>query len=1026
MGSYKAIKWMFTICMLCLMQSIAAQNAHTVTGTVTEKSENGKTVPVIGATVTLKGATSGTITDVDGKYSIKVEPNATLVFRYLGYQNQEIAVNGRNVINVEMESESQVLNDVVIVGYGTMRKSDVATSITSVNTNDMKNFPASNAAEMLRGRAPGVTVTSSSGRPGTVPSIKIRGTRSISASNTPLYVIDGSVASDTEFAMINSNDIESIEVLKDAASQAIYGARASDGVILVTTKRGKSGDCKINYNGYVGFQHLHRNFDYYTGDEWVAMRREAKAHDMGYIQANELPISTTLSDEEMQEAYKNGRFIDWEDLMFKKAALYHSHEVSFRGGTEKLKAAVSVGYFYQDGLIKQNSNFERLSSRINLDYDVRKWLTLGVNGSLGFSTRAIENGSFYQFITRTPLATVYNPDGSYTPYINSEGDKNPLFNAQHESHESKTNSYRFNAFALFKLFNGFTYQFNVSYYNRVNEEGRARDVEYLGGGSTASIDNSTTTNQLIENVLKYDVPFRSRDHKLNITGVQSVDKSLSKGLGYSAQNMPIDLGYNFIANGEVNNQQRDYSRNNLVSMLLRAQYGFKDRYLLNVAYRRDGSSRFGKNNKWGNFPSVALAWRINQEAFMQKTEWVDNLKLRVSYGIVGNQNGIDNYTTLGLAKSLEGEFGDTYYMGYLPGTVLSNPNLKWERSATANIGVDFGLFGNRLTGTVEYYHTRTTDLLVSRMLNASLGYTSMLDNLGETKSQGIDVGITGELINRKDLIWTATVNFSHFKNKIVKIDDQVDENGKPMSQPGNGWIVGSPINAYYDYKADGVYQYDDFYITKDESGALSYELKPTVDTDHDGKPDAVVKRTDVVEPGSIKLRDINGDNKINEEDRVVYKRDPDFTVSFSSNLTWKNFDLYMDWYAVSGGYIRNPLLYDGEYGGNLRGKNNGMKVNYWTPNNPTNEFPRPTYGMDIPYLRSMSYQDASYLRLRTLQIGYTLPQKLTAKLRCSKLRVYATATNLLTFTNVWSYSPEVVGSAYPESQQYVFGVNLSF
>lgn len=1026
MEPYKTIKWMFIICALFLIQSIVAQNAHTVTGIVTEKSENGEIIPVIGATISLKGATSGTITDMDGKYSIKVASNAILVFRYLGYKNQEIPVNGRNVINVEMKSESHALDDVVIVGYGTMRKSDVATSITSVNTNDMKTFPASNAAEMLRGRAPGVTVTSSSGRPGAVPSIKIRGTRSISASNTPLYVIDGSVASDTEFAMINSNDIESIEVLKDAASQAIYGARASDGVILVTTKRGKSGSCKINYNGYVGFQHLHRNFDYYTGDEWVAMRREAKAHDMGYIQADELPISTALSDEEMQEAYKNGQFIDWEDMMFKKAALYHNHEVSFRGGTDKLKAAVSVGYFYQDGLIKQNSNFERLSTRINLDYDVRKWLTLGVNSSLGFSTRAIENGSFYQFITRTPLATVFNPDGSYTPYINSEGDKNPLFNAQHEAHEAKTNSYRFNAFAIFKLFRGFTYQLNVSYYNRVKEEGRARDVSYLGGGSTASIDNGTTVNQLIENVLKYEIPFRNHNHKLSLTGVQSVDKSLSKGLGYSAQNIPIDLGYNFIANGEVNDQQRDYSRNNLVSMLLRAQYGFKDRYLLNVAYRRDGSSRFGKNNKWGNFPSVALAWRINQEAFMQKAEWLDNLKLRVSYGIVGNQNGIDNYTTLGLAKSLEGEFGDTYYMGYLPGTVLSNPNLKWEKSATANIGVDFGIFSNRLTGTVEYYHTRTTDLLVSRMLNASLGYTSMLDNLGETKSQGIDLGITAELISNKSLTWTASVNFSHFKNKIVKIDDQVDENGKPMSQPGNGWIVGSPINAYYDYKTDGVYQYDDFYITKNESGTLTYELKPTVDTDNDGKPDAVVKRTDVVEPGSVKLRDINGDNKINEEDRVVYKRDPDFTVSLSSNLTWKNFDLYMDWYAVSGGYIRNPLLYDGEYGGNLRGKNNGMKVNYWTPNNPTNEFPRPTFGMDIPYLRSMAYQDASYLRLRTLQLGYTLPQKLITKLHCSKLRIYATATNLLTFTKVWSYSPEVVGSAYPESQQYVFGVNLSF
>ncbi len=1026
MGTCKIIKCFCVMCMFCLNESISAQNTHTVTGVVTEKGESGEVIPVIGASVMAEGSADGTITDINGRYVIKTSPNATLLYRYLGYKSKSISVDGRHTIDVELMTENQLLSDVVVVGYGTMRKSDVATSITSVSTKDMKNFPASNAVEMLRGRAPGVTVTSSSGRPGSIPSIKIRGTRSISASNSPLYVIDGSVASETEFSMINSNDIESIEVLKDAASQAIYGARASDGVILVTTKRGKNDECKINYNGYVGFQRLHRNFDYYSGDEWVALRREAKAHDMGYIQASELSVTNTLSDEMMEDVYKSGNYIDWESLMFKKTAIYHNHELSLRGGTEKLKTAISMGYFYQDGLIKQNSNYKRLNARINLDYDVRKWLTLGLNGSFAFSGREIESGSFYQFITRTPLATVYNKDGSYAPYINSEGDKNPLFNAQHELRKAEANSYHLNAFACFKLFKGFTYQFNLSYYNHASEEGRARDVEYLGGGSTASLNNGNTIKQLMENVLKYEIPFRNKEHKLNFTGVQSVDKQLSKGIGYSAQKIPIDLGYNFIANGEVTEPKRIYSRNNLVSMMFRMQYGFRDRYLLNIAYRRDGSSRFGKNNKWGNFPSVALAWRINEEAFMQKLEFVDNLKLRVSYGIVGNQNGIENYSTLGLSKSLPGEFGDTYYMGYLPGTELSNPNLKWERSSTINTGVDFSLFGNKLTGTIEYYHTRTSDLLVSRMLNAALGYTSILDNLGETRSQGVDVGITGELLRHRNMTWTVTTNFSYFKNKIIRIDDRLDSNGKPMSQPGNGWIVGSPINAYYDYKADGVYQYDDFYIYRQPSGALTYKLKPTVDTDNDGIPDAVVQRIDAVEPGSVKLRDINGDYKIDEKDRVVYNRDPDFTLSLSTNFTWRNFDLYMDWYAVSGGYIRNPLLYEGEYGGDLRGKNNGIKVNYWTPNTPTNAFPRPTFGMEIPYLRSMAYQNASYLRLRTLQIGYTIPKKLTDKLHCSKMRIYATSTNLLTFTNVLSYSPEVVGSTYPESQQYVFGVNVAF
>ena len=1017
-----------TICFvlgLCLCIPLHAQSRR-ISGRVTEKNTAGQEIPIVGASVLVKGTARGTSTDAQGRYTIDAAASETLQFRFLGYADRETVVGNRTVIDMTMMPESQMIEDLIVVGYGTQRKSDIASSITTVNTEDMKIFPSATAAEMLRGRAPGVTVTSTSGRPGSVPSITIRGTRSISASNSPLYVIDGCVSSDTEFAMLNADDIESIEILKDAASQAIYGARASDGVILITTKHGKAGESQINYNGYVGIQRLHRNFDFYSGDEWVALRREAVAHDMGYISASDLPIATALSDEIMQEVYKTGNFVDWEDLMFRKAAVYHNHEISFRGGTDKLKASASAGYYNQDGLIRTNSGYERLNGRLNLDWEARKWLTLGINSSFGFSKRKTENGSFYQFITRTPLAQVYDENGEYTTYINSNGDKNPLFNAQHDDRQTIANNYRINFFADFRLFKGFTYRFNVSYYNRVSEEGHARDSQYTGGGSTASLTNSTSIKTLLENVIRYDVPIRNENHKLNLTAVQSIDRQSSKSLGYTVQNLPVDKGFNYIANGEITDQERDFGENNLVSFMFRAQYNFRDKYLLNVAYRCDGSSRFGIDNKWGHFPSVAAAWRINQEGFLRDAEQIDNLKLRISYGVVGNQNGIGNYTTLGLATPMPGEFGDTYYMGYLPGNELSNQNLKWEQSATANFGLDFGFFRNRLTGTVEYYRTRTTDLLVTRSLNASLGYTSMLDNLGETKTSGVDIGITGELLRKKNLSWTASINFSHFKNEIVKIDDAVDENGRPASQPGNNWIVGAPINVYYDYEAVGVYQYDDFDVYDDGSGNLSYVLKPTIDTDGDGVADKVLSRNDVVQPGSVKLRDVNGDGKIDESDRVVYQRDPDYTISFSTGLSWRNFDFYMDWYGVVGGYVLNPLLYNGEYGGDLRGKSNGIRVNYWTPFNPTNEFPRPTYGSDIPYLQSMAYQDASYLRLRTLQIGYTIPERISRKLRLSKFRIYATATNLLTFTDVLSYSPEVLGNSYPEAQTYVFGVNLSF
>ena len=747
-----------------------------LTGTVLEDTGNG-VMPVIGAGIVVKGTQNGTVSDENGQFSLTASPEDVLVVSSLGYKSEEVGVGSRNYFEIYIEPENMMLDELVVVGYGSMRKSDLATSIASVNTDEMKIFPASSAAEMLRGRAAGITVTSASGRPGSVPSIKIRGSRSISASNTPLYIIDGSVASDTEFSMINAGDIESIEILKDAASQAIYGARASDGVILVTTKRGKAGESTVTYNGYVGVQTLHRNFDFYNADEYLALRREAVAHDMGVVDATTVPITTALADEVMEDVWKSGEFVDWEDLMFKKAALYHSHELSFRGGTDKLRAMASVGYFSQDGMMRFGSGYDRLSARVNLDYQVKKWLKLGANTSFGFSKRLIENGAFYQFITRSPLSQVYDENGDYTPYINSNKDTNPVYSALHDSHDQKSNNYRINAFADITPFKGFTYRFNISYYNRVNEEGHARDSYYPnGGGSTASITNATSTQLLIENSIRYDVPIRNGNHKLNITAVQSVDKSLSKNLGYSVENLPVDKTYNYIANGEVTGQERLYTANNLVSFMLRAQYNFKDRYIINAAVRRDGSSRFGRNNKWGTFPSVSAAWRISQEPWMKKVRWVSNLKLRASIGMVGNQGGIDNYETLGTVTDYRYEFGDNYYTGYLPGNSLPNQSLQWEATTSANFGVDFGFFKNRLNGTIEYYNTTTNNLLFDREINSVLGYTRITDNVAKSRTTGWDISLDGYILNKRDLVWTRGVVYSVFDNKILRLSGEVDEN----------------------------------------------------------------------------------------------------------------------------------------------------------------------------------------------------------------------------------------------------------
>lgn len=1013
-------KIILSVVFVWMMTDVHAQNVR-VTGVVSDSQD-----PLIGVNVRVKDSSTGIITDIDGKYSLEVPPNATLVFSYIGYINQEHKVGNRSVINVTMVEDAKQLEEVVVVGYGYQRRSDVATSVASVKTDELKTTPAGNVADMLRGRVAGVNVTSSSGRPGSNPNITIRGNRSISASNTPLYVIDGSISDADEFSTLSAETIESIEILKDAASQAIYGARASDGVILVTTKRGKEGKVEVNYEGYVGIQSLWRNFEFYSPEEYVMLRREAKANDKGVIDAREISIAEALGDDIMQQVWATGEFIDWEKEMLKNS-LYHNHDLSLRGGNDKVRVAAGLNYFNQDGMVRTGSNYQKGAFRFNLDYNINKWASLGVNSSYALTKSDREDGSFNEFITRSPIAQIFNPDGTYTRYINSNNDVNPFYKAENFKREISTNSYRLNVFLELKPFKGFNYRLNTSFYNRQQEDGEMKGKNYPGGGASAKLADREDRSYLIENIFTYIVPIKNKQHKLTLTAVQSVDHKQTKQLGYSTDQIPVDMDWNFIANGQfTGNPTRSYTENNLVSFMGRASYIFMDRYIMNVAVRRDGSSRFGKNNKWGTFPSVALAWRMDQEEFLSKATWIDNLKMRLSFGIVGNQNGIGNYTTLGLTNPLRYEFGDNSYMGYLPGAELTNPNLKWEQSRTVNLGVDFGFFRNRLSGTIEYYNTRTTDLLVYRGINSALGYEKMLDNLGETKSSGIDISLNGDVIRNKDFTWSLGANFSKYDNEIVKIDNQVDENGRPLSQPGNSWFVGKPINVYYNYKPDGIYQYEDFDITRDAYGKLIYTLKPTIDTDGDGIPDKVLERQDVVVPGMVKVKDMNGDGKINADDRTPISKDPDFTVSINTSLKWKGFDFFMDWYAVSGRNIQNAYLSDANSGGSLQGKLNGVKVNYWTPFNPSNDFPRPSHNTNATYQGALAIQDASYIRLRTLQLGYSFPKQWIKNLQLQKLRVYATATNLFTFTDFLSYSPELTPGSYPESRQYVFGINVSF
>lgn len=993
----------FSLFSLFILSAAYAQKAR-VTGSVSDVL--GK---MIGVSVSVKGTSMGTVTDAEGNYSLDVSPNAVLQFTFIGYVTKEVPVKGKKIIDIQLQEDSQQLDEVVVVGYGAVKKSDLTGAVASVKAEDL-NFPTSSVSEMLRGKAAGVQISLTSGRPGSGSSMLIRGEKSLSGSNAPLYIVDGATVETIND--INPNDISSIEILKDASSQAIYGARAANGVVLISTKRGKSGKAQITYDMYVGTQKLWKNFDFYNADEFYELRWQGRRNDDGLEDSERVP-SIILADPMMEEMYEKREFVDWNELMFKNA-LSQQHSLSVRGGTDKIRASFSMGYLNQDGMVTK-SGYKRLNLRFNVDYDVNKYLSVGANTAFSKAWTQTEDGGFEEFTTRPPIAKVHNEDGTFTSHLNSEGLENPLYKIQESDSKSVSDRLNLNVFLDIKPFKGLNYRMNVAYKTRFSESGNYQTKNYpKAKTNSASLSNTYFNNILLENILTYKVKFTEK-HKLDFTFVQSIDKDETRTLSTAGTDLPMDFfqwdGLSDAVN--ITKLNRGVTERLLLSYLGRINYTLMDKYLLTVAMRRDGSSVFGKNHKWGNFPSVAVGWKLSEEEFIKPLDWVSNLKLRLSYGHVGNQ-GVDPYTTLGVTSSYDMVFGDDVkWVGYLPGSSLKNPNLKWESTASTNVGLDFGFFNHRITGSVEYFNSRTTDLLVTRKITSTTGYTSVLDNLAETKSHGWELVLGADIIRAKELNWSANATFSRARNEVVRVNDKVDEFGKPKDDIDNHWYIGHTINSSRRYEFNGIYQTSD---DTDGNGFVDF----TVDTNGDGIPDRAMIAN--AKPGDIKLVDINGDGIITDADQIITSKDPDWMGSISTNLAYKGFDLYLDFYTVQGGLKSNANL----KGGNLQGKLNAVKVNYWTPENASNEYPRPSWGKQAPYNSALGYQDASYFRFRTLTFGYTLPKNITQSFMVEKLRMYFTATNLFTSTDVLSYSPELSLSSYPEPQQFIFGLNVQF
>lgn len=982
-----------------------------ITGHVTDADGN----PLQGATVLIKGTGKGTKTDANGNFSLDASPNDKLVISYVGFESREELVGSRTTLSITLQNMATTGEQIIVVGYGTQKKEDVTGAVSRVNIEKAKAIPTTNVAEMIRGQAAGVQVTLGSARPGGTSDILIRGRNSIRGGNAPLIVLDGFPIPDIND--VNPDDIASIEILKDAASQAIYGARASNGVILITTKKGKAGKFKVNLNNYVTTQKLSKNFDLYSADEFAQFRREAVRSNN--VAVNGLqpfsPDSVNFGGTTKAPEYINfskGNYVDWEKQVL-RSGLINSHTITVSGGTENTKIFTSANYFNQSGLIP-SSGYQRGNFRMNIDQKINRKISFEANINL-YTDKQKKESSNLDFITISPFTGPYDSTGQLVKFLAganaSSSTINPLFNIRESDNRIKTNLFNLNLVGNYKISKNFSYKVNTLLSRKYNDAGIYFSSLHSSGSGTkgkATVSSLLREEYLIENILNYTGKIND-NHRFEFTGVQSINQRNSSLTQTDATGFGNDvLGYNGITNALFQKTIRNQEQYRLASFLGRLRYTMFDKYLLTVTSRYDGASVFAANNKWGFFPAAAFAWQIHKEDFLKNSKTVSDLKLRLSYGAVGNQS-LDPYTTLGVVDLYPYIFNSTLFQGYLPGDLLPNPNLSWETSTTFNTGIDFGFFKNRLTGSVDYFNTRTTDLLTDISLPGNGGYKSTITNGGETKNNGVEIVLNGNIISNRDFNWNVTTTFTSYRNKIVKTGI-VGTTGEQKNDLSRGRFVGQPINNIRSYLFDGIFQTDDE-AKNSPQGTRGGTVTP-------------FQNPSTLLAGSIKVRDINGDGVITDADQVITRTDPDWFGSVSTRFSYKNIDLLADLYIVEGSMKNNPYLSSFNEGGTLQSVRNGIKVDYWTPENHSNTFPRPNYSSAPANISTLGLRDASYVRLRTVSLGYNFAENLLSKIKLSSVRAYVTSTNLFTITNYKSYSPENNPGDFPDTKSFTFGLNI--
>ena len=992
--------------------------------TITGKVVDDKGESVIGASIAVQGTTLGTITNLDGEYTLaNVPENSEVTVSFIGYKTLTFKANDKSLANITLKEDTEMLDEVVVVGYGTVKKRDLTGSVASLNSDVISSVPATSAVEALQGRASGVVVSTSNWAPGETPSILIRGKRSINASNDPLFVVDG-IPVTGGMGEISPSDIESMEVLKDASATAIYGSRGANGVIIITTKQGKEGKTQIDYNGYVGVQTIQNKLDLMNGAEYAEYTREAYRNSNG---SNKYLSDTPNKEEDMllpmfkQDPYvlesvmmaydENGNYdpsrirsYNWFDDVT-RSGLITDHQLNIRGGGAKTNFMASVTYNKTEGIMK-DKDYERYSIRFNISHNINKYIKFG--GQTQYSHSVQNRGSGMEtdmYLYRiTPLGRFVNEDGTYPGLVGGDSQMyNPLMNTVEGAVDRplKTSRYLGSYFVDIKFpIKGLSFRSNLGIDSRT-----VQDYEYFASATTErQLGNSSASNSMKkysmitwENYFTYNRDFKEK-HSLGITLLQSIQQDLEETLEASVQNTPSDvLKYYDLASGLlIDGVGSDYVKWNMASFMGRINYNYLGRYLLTVSARYDGSSRLADGHKWVLFPSAALAWRISDESFMKSLSWVDNLKLRLGYGKTGNSS-VDPYQTRGKLgkKRYVYNNGATEIMGYAP-SLMANSTLTWETTDQWNIGLDFGFLKNRINGSVELYLQNTHDLLLERQLPVVSGFSSVMSNVGSTRNKGIEITLNTRNIQTKNFTWSTDWMFSANKEEIVEL-----YNGK-SDDIGNRWFIGNPIDVYYNYEKIGIWQ------------DTPEDLAEMAKFNEKGGNFTV---------GSIRLRDVDGDYKITDKDKIILgNKRPKFVASLVNNIEYKGFDFSIFLYASVGRMLKNDIELMEK-----PGRANTVKVNYWTPNNPTNDFPRPNADTEkLDYISTIGYDKADFLRIRNITIGYTLPKDLTQKVMLNKVRFYMSANNPFIFTNFTGIDPEGAnGRTSPSYSTWMFGVNLS-